>query len=44
MEQEQYYKELIKEIINKIDRVDILIYLYFFIKGKFGFDIETSKK
>lgn len=36
MEEKEYYRELITDIINKIDRVDVLIYLYHFIKGKSG--------
>lgn len=34
MEEKEYYKGLIIDIINKIDRVELLIYLYHFIKGK----------
>lgn len=34
MEEKEYYRGLIIDIINKIDRVDFLIYLYHFIKGK----------
>ena len=34
MEEKEYYKGLIIDIINKIERVDVLIYLYHFIKGK----------
>ena len=34
MEEKEYYKGLIIDIINKIERVDLLIYLYHFIKGK----------
>lgn len=34
MEEKEYYRGLIIDIINKIDRVDLLIYLYHFIKGK----------
>lgn len=32
--EEQEIKDKIKEIIDKIDRTDILEYLYIFIKGK----------
>ena len=34
MEEKEYYRGLIIDIIDKIDRVDLLIYLYHFIKGK----------
>jgi hypothetical protein len=34
MEEKKYYKQQIIAIIEKIDRVDLLIYLYHFIKGK----------
>lgn len=34
MEEKEYYKQQIIAIIEKIDRVDLLIYLYHFIKGK----------
>ena len=34
--EEEELKEKIKEIIDKIDRMDILEYLYIFIKGKVG--------
>jgi hypothetical protein len=34
MEEKEYYRKKIIEIIEKIDRVDLLIYLYHFIKGK----------
>lgn len=33
--EKNYYKEKIIEIINKIDRIDILEYIYYFLKGKF---------
>lgn len=32
--EEAFYKEQIIEIINKLDDVSILMYLYYFIKGK----------
>lgn len=34
--EEEELKTKIKEIIDKIDRMDILEYLYIFIKGKVG--------
>lgn len=34
--EEEELKTKIKEIIEKIDRIDILEYLYIFIKGKVG--------
>lgn len=34
MEEKEYYRKLIIDIVNKIERVDLLIYLYHFIKGK----------
>lgn len=33
---EEELKSKIKEIIDRIDRIDILEYLYIFIKGKVG--------
>lgn len=35
-EKNEFYKERIIEIVGKIDRIDILEYLYVFIKGKVG--------
>lgn len=32
--EEKFYKEQIIEIINKLEDVSILMYLYYFIKGK----------
>lgn len=43
MEEKKYYKELIIDMINKMDRVDGLIYLYHFIKGKFGVSSGKSQ-
>lgn len=34
MEEKEYYKGMIIDMINKVERVDLLIYLYHFIKGK----------
>lgn len=34
MEEKKYYREMIIDIINKTERVDMLIYLYHFIKDK----------
>ena len=34
MEEKEFYKQKIIEMINKVERVDLLIYLYHFIKGK----------
>ena len=34
MEEKEYYRKLIIDIVNKIEKVDLLIYLYHFIKGK----------
>lgn len=34
MEEKEYYRGLIIDIVNKIEKVDLLIYLYHFIKGK----------
>lgn len=34
MEEKEYYRKLIINIVNKIEKVDLLIYLYHFIKGK----------
>lgn len=43
VEEKKYYKELIIDMINKMDRVDGLIYLYHFIKGKFGVSSGTNQ-
>lgn len=34
--EEEELRTKIKEIIDKIDRIDILEYLYIFVKGKVG--------
>lgn len=34
--EKEYYKEKIIEVVNNIERLDILEYLYIFIKGKVG--------
>lgn len=43
MEEKEYYRKLIMDIINKIEKVDVLIYLYHFIKGKFGFTTGNNR-
>ncbi len=43
MEEKKYYRELIVDMINKIEKVDMLIYLYHFIKGKFGVSSGTNQ-
>ena len=34
LNEKEYYKEAIIDIINSIDREDILVYFYYLIKGK----------
>lgn len=36
MKEKEFYMEKIIEMMQKIDRIDILEYLYIFIKGKVG--------
>ena len=40
--EEEELKTKIKEIIDRIDRVDILEYLYIFINGKVGRYVEEK--
>ena len=43
VEEKKYYKKQIIEIIENIDRVDLLIYLYHFVKGKSGVSSSINK-
>lgn len=36
MREKEWYREQIIEMVQKIDRIDILEYFYIFIKGKVG--------
>ena len=33
LKEKEYYKQMIIDVVEKIERVDVLIYLYTFIKG-----------
>lgn len=33
--EKEYYKEKIIEVVNSIERLDILEYIYYFLKAKF---------
>lgn len=43
MGEKEYYRKLIIDIVNKIERADLLIYLYHFIKGKSGVSSGTNQ-
>lgn len=34
LKEKEYYKQMIIDVVEKIERVDLLVYLYTFIKGK----------
>ena len=34
LKEKEYYKQMIIDVVEKIERVDLLVYLYAFIKGK----------
>ena len=34
LKEKEYYKQMIIDLVESIERVDLLVYLYTFIKGK----------